>query len=236
MSHASLIVALSPEQINEAGSVEKAIEFQMAPFNENDANELFADGTRWDWWTIGGRYTGKLKKHEPWKDRDNYKTCWLCDGTGTRSDGLGLDNPHLKESYAGHPVIGEGCNGCGGTGWELKWESDWKKIGNVIKRSELTEALSITAFAFLRDRRWHEAGRLGWWGMEAKTECEIKSEEEGKEFTGRCIHKCPATGAQIVSWNEGDDKDDSRWKRMFWPRFLRGLPADTTLVCVDYHI
>ena len=41
MSHASVIVALSPKDIETAGSLEDAIAYQMAPFNEN--GEWFGD-------------------------------------------------------------------------------------------------------------------------------------------------------------------------------------------------
>jgi len=53
MSHAAIQVVVSPEEIAEHGGVEGAVRFNMAPFKEG--RELFADGTRWDWYSIGGR-------------------------------------------------------------------------------------------------------------------------------------------------------------------------------------
>lgn len=42
----------------------------------------------WDWWCIGGRYTGRYSEYDPLQDDANYETCWLCHGTGERADGL----------------------------------------------------------------------------------------------------------------------------------------------------
>ena len=95
---------------------------------------------KWDWWTIGGRWTGHLLiGYDPGKDFDNYKQCSLCDGSGTRGDTNYPEGEHhcRKPSYAGHPVIGKGCNGCTGTGWEYKWSSDLKPVGNYLRISAL---------------------------------------------------------------------------------------------------
>ena len=47
MSHAVVLVAIRPTD-----DVEAAIAEQMQPFDEN--GEWFADGSRWDWYQIGG--------------------------------------------------------------------------------------------------------------------------------------------------------------------------------------
>jgi hypothetical protein len=279
MSHAPLIVAVSPDQLAEHGTLEKAIAWLMAPFDEDEQGGWFADGSRWDWYVIGGRFTGKFAPdYEPRADTANYKTCDLCGGTGTRPD-MNMDYPHREPSAAGHPVIGRGCNGCLGTGWDMKHPGEWRTLGNVCKRSDLDEAslkagqrvqaeqhwaqyqadrhkelwnfpegetlesltasyeqCPLAAYAFLRDRRWHEQGRMGWFGREAATECELKADEEGKEFVGRCLHKCEKTGAEIVSWSESGRAKDDRWNRLYWARFVRNLPGETTLAICDYHV
>lgn len=228
MSHASIIVALSPEDVASAGSIEEAVGVQMAPFCEE--GEWFKEGSRWDYWLIGGRFAGKLGGVNPREDKDNYRQCPYCNGSGSRQ---GSERIPKEPTAAGHPVIGTGCNACYGTGWELKWPTEWKGGGNIAKRSEVKEGL--TAFAFLRNKEWHEQGRLGWFGSVAKTECEIKAEEGGKEFTGRCLHTCSRTGAKIVSWTGAGDTDE-RWAQLYFARFIRNLPDDTTLVVVDYHV
>lgn len=65
----------------------------------------------WDWWQIGGRYTGWWSDYEPEMDWDNVESCTLCLGTGVRSE--------MDSSWCG------GCNGCRGLGWRLRWPSEW---------------------------------------------------------------------------------------------------------------
>lgn len=273
MSHASVITALTPEQVEEHGGIEEAVEHQMKPFEEG--SEWFADGSRWDWYIIGGRFTSKFAPgYDPAKDERNQETCGLCNGTGKRNDELGRMERKRNPNY--------GCNGCRGTGISVKFPSKWVQEGNICCRSDLNETkllkaakkkaeqtwtnfekeeanikhvvygiekettkeqyverhakCPLTAYAFLKDRRWHEQGRLGWFNSEARTECEVKAEDEGREFTGRCLHTCKKTGAKIVSWQEANGADEDRWNRLFWARFIRNLPPDTVLVCVDYHV
>jgi hypothetical protein len=71
---------------------------------------------KWDWWVIGGRWTGMLIPHyDPDKDPDNRQICVLCQGTGKRTD---VSDPELQQK----------CNGCGGTGIETKWPTQWKRV------------------------------------------------------------------------------------------------------------
>src|SRR5271169_403637 len=92
----------------------------------------------WDFFEVGGRYTGLLDGYDPRQDPDNFETCVLCNGTGKR-----LELPPPSETYkveAGEWVkemdysrttheyqesLG-GCNGCLGKGTHLKLSSDWK--------------------------------------------------------------------------------------------------------------
>lgn len=281
MSHASLIVALSPADIGAAGNINAAIAHQMAPFDED--GEWGGEGSRWDWWSIGGRYTGKFSEpgYLPHLDPKNFKQCWLCNGGGLRNDALGLEHRRTDPTYT--------CNGCGGTGRMLNHAGDWRDVGNVITRAELTEercrekasgdaeakwphlakdiesyrtdprclssiwgdditpqttreqflsreqAEGLTAYAFLKDRQWHECDRLGMFAMSRVTECEIKAEEQGVEFAGRCIHERPEQDARIITWTGPKDSDE-KWNRLFYARFIGNLPMDYTLVVVDYHV
>lgn len=275
MSHASIIVALSPDDLAAVGGdVKKAVAHQMEPFDEN--GEWFKDGTRWDWWTIGGRYTGKfaVAGYRPDDDPSNFEMCFICHGTGIRNDALGR-NQRLRD-----PLYK--CNGCDGVGKSLKHASEWVEVGNVTRRGDLSEAAlfetqktraiatwekaesehreivrdfsfgikpgetreefiarrsqnPLTAYAFLKDRQWHEQDRLGWFASTTSTECERKAEAIGVEFTGRCIHTCEKSGAKIVSWTGEKDSEES-WQRLYFARFIRPLPDDYTLVVVDYHV
>ena len=202
VSHASLLVALDPTD-----DIETAIAFQMEPFDENDS--WFQDGSRWDWYQIGGRSTGRFAApgYDPHADPRNIEVCWLCHGTGVR--------PDMK--------VENGCNGCRGTGQSLKWPTDWAQEGNVTTRALVGPGLK-PFYAFLRNRVWHEHERMGWWGGTAATECELAGTE-----THICTHE--KDGARIVSWNGSDS-----WDKMFYPRFVEPLPPETVLVTVDYHV
>ena len=99
MSHASLLIALDPVEMDlAAGDVDTAIAWQMEPFDEN--GEWFKSGSRWDWYVVGGRFTGQLSGYDPATDQRNFAICKWCGGTGQRK----------------YMVIVGGCNGCDGTG------------------------------------------------------------------------------------------------------------------------
>ena len=213
MSHASLLVALDTA----LPDLQTALEYQMAPFSENDA--WFEDGSRWDWWTIGGRWTGKLTGYDPYADPRNMETCDLCGGTGDRA--TWRHEPREVQ----HP---SGCNGCDGKGKRLSWSSNWPDEGNHLLIRDLAPEKRNGGFpahyAFLRNRVWHEHERMGWWGNPAATECE----QQGKDVH-ICTHE--KDGARIISWGGSDS-----WDKMFYPRFVEPLSPDTLLVTVDYHV
>jgi hypothetical protein len=108
--------------------------------------------SKWDWYSIGGRWTGVLSDYDPQKDTDNIETCYLCSGTGQRPDA----------DY-------KSCNGCEGKGTRLKLSSRWKKYeGDIAPLSKLSVPLpdAMRPFAILTpDGKWHEKGHMGWWGM-----------------------------------------------------------------------
>ncbi len=88
---------------------------------------------RWDWWQVGGRYTGKLSGYDPDKDPANRETCFMCGGTGKRNDALG------QEARAKNPAYT--CNGCEGKGWSVKWPTSWKNHpGDKMRVSHLDMA------------------------------------------------------------------------------------------------
>ena len=63
----------------------------------------------WDWWQVGGRWSGVLTGYDPEKDPRNHEPCRWCNATGKRRD-MEVEN---------------GCNGCSGTGTALKWPTQW---------------------------------------------------------------------------------------------------------------
>jgi len=211
MSHASLIVAVDVLNPKDKNEVEAAVAFQMAPYDEN--GEWFRDASRWDWYEIGGRYAGKFAGVDIVQVKN-----------------LGADAlirhllPRLKESYgraaaepAGRPV-------------ELIYGFNPSEISEADYLALNTKS-PLAAFAFLRERHWHEGERMGWFGSRARTECEIKAVDDPNVLTRRCL----TTGnenARIVVWNEPWEI----WRQNYWQRFIAPLKPETVLVAVDYHV
>lgn len=213
MSHATVLIALAPEDIERAGSVEAAVDWQMQPFDEN--GHWFKDGSRWDWFEIGGRYAGRLlganiRRRSELREED------LRDAQLKRADKLWAEweaDPNKDQFHRVHL-------------YGLKDEDTRDTL------RERFEQHLLTAYAFLRDRRWHEQERLGWFGVGARTECEVKAAAHGEDYEGVCLHRDEATGAAIMSYGEGEE----HWQRVFFRRFIKNLAPDTTLVMVDYHV
>lgn len=80
---------------------------------------------RWDWWHIGGRYTGKLAPgYDPEKDPANWEECYMCAGTPGRCLPAAITEPDEIGPDGRIP-----CNGCRGTpGRKLKWPTSWVKF------------------------------------------------------------------------------------------------------------
>lgn len=102
----------------------------------------------WDWWIIGGRYTGAhTPGYDPEMDERNIETCNLCNGTGFRRDGVAKQFLESDPSYT--------CNGCGtlkdgkwthgphGPGKKVKWPSQWAiHLGDAMSVREISEELT----------------------------------------------------------------------------------------------
>jgi hypothetical protein len=123
MSHYSNFVIIErPED----GITEEAIEAAV-----NEAMGAHEDqGGFWDWFQIGGRWTGVLDGYDPETDPKNKKPCDLCGGTGDRATYRG----EPKELQ--HP---SGCNGCDGTGIRTEWPTQWGfRAGDVQPLANVT--------------------------------------------------------------------------------------------------
>ncbi len=166
MSHFSvLVISNSPEE------VEKLLE----PFQENnmgtcpqeylkfeedeDANfdekvgkrgYWYNSRAKWDWWQIGGRWTGLLTPaYDPTEDPANKETCLLCQGTGMRNDEIGqnfrLKNPDYK------------CNGCDGAGIKTKWPTSWRRhTGDQVQVKDLDLVKALKIAQEKRAKHWAE--------------------------------------------------------------------------------
>lgn len=122
------------------GDIEEAVEKLLAPFDESLEVELspidpdYPDEPQymhnprsfWDWWQIGGRWTGYLSDYDPHLDPANIETCHLCAGSGLRNDQLGRDQRARDPEYT--------CNGCGGKGAAIAWPTSWRRHDGDITR------------------------------------------------------------------------------------------------------
>ncbi len=89
----------------------KSVDQLLAPYDENGTCFREADGerpaSRWDWWVIGGRWTGMFSDYDGEQDPRNYSVCDLCGGTGTRPDmvhGMPTGRKEAKTDRAYHVV------------------------------------------------------------------------------------------------------------------------------------
>lgn len=116
----------------------------------------YSSKSKWDWWTIGGRWQGALDKdYDYTKDERNWETCRICYGSGMRSDVLGCNERAKDPNYT--------CNGCNGTGKSLKFTLAPHEKGNYKNVSDIHD---FVPFAIVTpDGEWHERGHMGWWAM-----------------------------------------------------------------------
>lgn len=136
----------------------EAIEKLMEPYSEHSH-----DDGKWDWWVIGGRWTGVWSGYDPTEDPANWETCFLCQGTGIRNDELGRQHREKNPEYT--------CNGCGyrdgeptarPAGMRVEHASRWVShegdiipIADAIAHQRTPHAL-ITANGWLESETWDD--------------------------------------------------------------------------------
>jgi hypothetical protein len=153
VSHFSVLVLIP----SDTSDVPEAVETMLAPFDEN--GQFFREGdentppSRWDWWTIGGRWTGSLDGYDPRTDPANLEPCDLCGGTGDRA--AWRNEPRQNQ-------VPSGCNGCDGKGIRVKWtlaphDGDIQPVAAI--------ADGFVPYALVTpDGKWHEKAEMGWFG------------------------------------------------------------------------
>lgn len=108
--------------IPDNGAIKEHVERAMAPFREAAGFNAEFD---FDWYQIGGRYTGSKDGYAPESDPRNIEICDQCRGTGIRDDVLGRQARSRDPAYT--------CNGCDGKGNRVAWPTKWvKHDGDVI--------------------------------------------------------------------------------------------------------
>lgn len=155
------------------------------PYTRTQYNPL----SQWDWWVVGGRWTGVLDGYDPSTDPENWEVCFICGGTGMRMDRLGLSARAEDPSYT--------CNGCQGKGKSLAFSfkhypGDMQPVELLLKAAEefvppSTEEIEQQAEVHAKnpilapppkvspdfvpyalvtpEGEWIEKGKMGWWGM-----------------------------------------------------------------------
>lgn len=144
--HAEIHFAVRPMDIDAAVAAVAAV---MKPYSEHENPNGW-----WDWWQIGGRYTGCHDDYDPHQDPRNHEPCSICLGTGLRNDELGKSARTNEPSYT--------CNACGhynpnerkwtfgkyGKGVHLKWPTNWAEYkGDIMGLPDVKEGL--TAYTLL---------------------------------------------------------------------------------------
>lgn len=97
MHYANLVIISNDHDV----PLEERVSAVMGPDEEH--------GGFWDWYQIGGRWTGLFDNYDPNTDPANLEVCSLCKGTGKRTD----------------MEVTDGCNGCHGKGNRIKWPTTW---------------------------------------------------------------------------------------------------------------
>lgn len=174
MTHFATIVLIGGE-INpkDRAQVENAVIPLLAPYDEN--GEWFKDGSRWDWWVIGGRFTGLLDGYDPAADPINHEPCDFCEATGITTQAVADKYPAYQDT------VGKECIQCRGSGWRVKWNLA-DHDGDVMPVEQIDwDKLPWTPGVYVTPNgEWHEQAQNGWWGT---TIGESKEEDEWtKEF------------------------------------------------------
>ena len=163
MTHFGVVV-LVPEGTT---AIEKAVTKLLAPYDEG--GEWGKDGSRWDWWQIGGRFSGYLSPdYDPEKDPRNIEADRFCEATGITTAAVAAQYP----AYLPH--VGKTCPQCDGTGSVTKWPTQWATAPehNIRPAVEVPwDALEYHTAIVTPDGEWHEAveGGYGMFGAERGT-------------------------------------------------------------------
>lgn len=154
MSHFSVLVIVGEQPITLEDAEDK-VRPLLAPYDEN--GEWFRDGSKWDWWQIGGRWTGRLSGYKPADDPRNIENCDLCNGTGKRPDLAAISSQEWANECGG-------CNGCKGKGTRVKWPTAWAEHeGNICRVADIRDGFRPYAIV-TPDGKWYDSGSMGWFG------------------------------------------------------------------------
>lgn len=135
--HYGVIAIVRPEGQMNREHLSKLVDVVLEPYGE---------GREWDWFQIGGRWTGHFDDYDPSTDATNVEVCDICGGTGDRATHRGEPREQQHET---------GCNGCLGKGTRTKWPTQWAPYAGDIKPVEALTEKDYEVFALAVDGYWH---------------------------------------------------------------------------------
>ena len=139
---------------------------------DEDGNELstYNPKSKWDWYSIGGRWSDRLKLKEP--DENGYR---YCDYAKMKDIDFGIDGEKYNECYEWWKVHVEGS--------DKDWDSFYKKsyFTDTYRDANdyATRQAQFSTFALVTpDGEWHEKGEMGWFGCSDETPDEAREWDE----------------------------------------------------------
>jgi hypothetical protein len=153
--------------IDNSGDVEEQVNRLMEPYGEH-TNE---DG-HWDWFQIGGRWTGHVSGYDPHEDEENYSTCNICNGIGIRLDDIGIGAGHHRKKLDKEIAEKVGreygwCNACNGLG-KSTWPTQFRRhSGDVVRPGDILRLDDFEPYSMLTsDGQWLDCEK---WNRETAT-------------------------------------------------------------------
>ena len=159
--HFSVIVPIKRSEVEICDPSDPSDVYASCEGHIDSALKRFGDceccgrGGHWDWYEIGGRWSGALDGYQPECDPKNYKPCGYCHETGVRE----WDEDGVKVERV--------CNACHGWKLELSWPTDWHHehdvmtVGDFRRSSEFGKFMpyayiSLDSYGCVED--WNEIG------------------------------------------------------------------------------
>lgn len=137
MSHYAVLVLVEVDKDMSRDDVKVLVDDALAAFEEQ----------HWDWYQIGGRWTGHFDGYNAEADPKNIETCDICHGTGERPNGL---RDYGKEWFEAN----HGCNGCAGQGTRAKWPTQWAEHAGDVKPVALLNDGDVDVYAICVEGQW----------------------------------------------------------------------------------
>lgn len=145
--------------------LERAEELGFDTSEHDDEGNLYYLGNedaKWDWYEIGGRWSGMLKKLDGTR----------CDECEVKDLDLSLDKDMYEKAKRFWEVVvdkqplkdGEYADGF--TSW---YKDSYYKDTFGDKETFAKDKASLSTLAMLLDGEWHERGKMGWFGMSDTT-------------------------------------------------------------------